>query len=157
VAEHVDIDDADTKRLIRSFNALVHKHKVCPAQTLPSIDRRAKMAALQEEATLTLDIADVTLFMKNTVWPFVRAGGDITLIGFHYFDDFVPDDVEHADVEAAVFPEGYGWEDNDPKHEQNREVIACGHWVACTLPLTLAHTLAADHGERYPPPHTHTL
>ena len=47
---HVDIHDEETKRLIGAFNSLVHKHRVAPAQTLPHDGRRAKMAALQEEA-----------------------------------------------------------------------------------------------------------
>jgi len=124
--DKVDIEDAETKRLIGGFNGLVHKHQIAPAQTMPGELRRAKMAALQEEAWTELGIGDVKEFMKSTVWPFVRLGGDLRLVGFHYFDDFVPPDVPHAAVEAAVFPPGYAWEDSDMKHQQNREVCTHG-------------------------------
>jgi alkylated DNA repair dioxygenase AlkB len=123
----VDINDEETKRLIRSFNDLVHKHRVAPAQTVPHDGRRIKIAALQEEAHRELGILDVNEFMKNTVWPFCRQGGDLDLVGFHYFENFLPKSVKHEDVEAAVLPEQYVWEDNDAKHQQNREV--CTHGV----------------------------
>ncbi|KAH8045567.1 phosphorelay sensor kinase [Aureococcus anophagefferens] len=97
----VDVDDAETKRKIGAFNALVHKHRVCPAQTIPNDARRAKLAALQNEAAESLGVDDVGRFMKHTVWPFCKNGGDLSL--------------------------GYAWEDNDPKHKQNREV--CTHGV----------------------------
>lgn len=148
----VDIEDLETKRLIRAFNALVHKHRVAPAQTVPHDGRRAKMAALQEEALRELGLADINAFMKNTVWPFCKQGGDLGLIGFHYFDKFLPPSVAHADVEAAVLPEQYVWEDNDPKHQQNREV--CTHGVtlldreqlnpAECAPLPLPRLVARD-------------
>jgi len=124
--EEVDVNDADTKALVESFNALVHKHRVCPAQTMPGPDRRKLLGALQEEASRTLGIRDVGLFVKNTVWPFVKNGGDLALVGFHYFPDFIPPGVRHADVESAVLPRDYVWEDNDAKHQQNREVCTHG-------------------------------
>lgn len=80
---------------------------------------------LQEEAR-ELGIYDINEFMKGTVWPFVKQGGDLALVGFHYFDNFIPTNVKHEDIEASVFPEGYMWEDNDPKHQQNREVCTHG-------------------------------
>jgi len=123
----VDIEDGETKRLIRAFNELVHKHRVAPAQTVPHDGRRLKMAALQEEALRELGILDINHFMKQTVWPFCKQGGDLGLIGCHYFDKFLPPSVSHEEVEAAVLPERYVWEDNDPKHQQNREV--CTHGV----------------------------
>ena len=36
---------------------------------------------LQEEAKRELDIFDINEFMKDTVWPFVKQGGDLGLIG----------------------------------------------------------------------------
>ena len=123
----VDVDDEATRRRISAFNALVHRHRVCPAQTIPNDLRRRKLAALQEEAARDLGIEDINAFMKHTVWPFCLRGGDLGLVGFHYYEDFVPSTVDHGAIEAAVFPEGYAWEDNDPKHQQNREV--CTHGV----------------------------
>jgi alkylated DNA repair dioxygenase AlkB len=123
----VDVDDAETKRKIGAFNALVHKHRVCPAQTIPNDARRAKLAALQKEAAESLGVDDVGRFMKHTVWPFCKNGGDLSLVGFHYEPNFLPESVEHDALAGAVFPEGYVWEDNDPKHRQNREV--CTHGV----------------------------
>lgn len=123
----VDVDDAETKRKIGAFNALVHKHRVCPAQTIPNDARRAKLAALQKEAAESLGVDDVGRFMKHTVWPFCKNGGDLSLVGFHYEPNFLPASVDHDALASAVFPEGYVWEDNDPKHRQNREV--CTHGV----------------------------
>ena len=131
-------DDAALKERIGAFNALVHKHRVCPAQTVPNDHRRTKLMALSEEARRVLGIGDVAAFMKDVVWPFVRRGGDLSLVGFHYFEEFLPphlmgnDGGEEAGkqamnpIEAAVFPEAYVWEDNDPKHQQNREVCTHG-------------------------------
>ena len=59
-------------------------------------------------------------------------------VGFYVVDDFIPPNVSHNDIEDAVFPSCfdeskgsvpncYAWEDNDKKHEQNREV--CTHGV----------------------------
>ena len=38
--KQIDIDDEETQRQIGAFNALVHKHRVAPAQTMPHHDRR---------------------------------------------------------------------------------------------------------------------
>ena len=47
-------DDAALKERICAFNALVHKHRVCPAQTVPNDHRRTKLMALSEEARRVL-------------------------------------------------------------------------------------------------------
>jgi len=134
----IDVDDRDLQAKIAAFNALVHKHRVCPAQTLPNDPRREKLALLREEAARTLQIYDINDFVKRTVWPYCVNGGDLRHVGFYAEDDFVPSHVSHADIEDAVFPSCfdeakgsvpncYAWEDNDKKHEQNREV--CTHGV----------------------------
>ena len=87
--------------------------------------RRERLKALADAAWEQLGISDLNGFVKTVVWPFCKAGGDLSLVGFYYLEDFLEADVDHGAVEAAVFPEGYAWEDNDPKHQQNREVEGC--------------------------------
>ena len=134
----IDIEDRDLQAKIAAFNALVHKHRVCPAQTLPNDPRREKLSLLREESARTLQIYDINDFVKRKVWPYCLNGGDLRHVGFHVVDDFIPSHVSHADIEDAVFPSCYdetkgsvpncyAWEDNDKKHEQNREV--CTHGV----------------------------
>ena len=131
----------------------MHAHRVCPAQTVPNDRRRESLAALQADAWNTLGIDDVSTFVKHVVWPFCRRGGDLRLVGFHYFEGMFPDaKVDHADLEDAVLPEGYAWSDDDPKHQQNREV--CTHGVtlldreqlipAECAPLPLPELVASD-------------
>jgi alkylated DNA repair dioxygenase AlkB len=134
----IDIEDRELQTKIAAFNALVHKHRVCPAQTLPNDPRREKLALLREEAARTLQIYDINDFVKRTVWPYCLNGGDLRHVGFYVVDDFIPPNVSHTAIEDAVFPSCYdetrgsvpncyAWEDNDKKHEQNREV--CTHGV----------------------------
>ena len=52
----IDIEDGDLQAKIAAFNALVHKHRVCPAQTVPNDPRREKLSLLREEAARTLQI-----------------------------------------------------------------------------------------------------
>ena len=92
---------------------------------MPNETRVSRLAALQQDAYEKLGIADINSFIKFTVWPFIKAGGDLALVGFHFYEDFIPTGVSHNALERDVFPEEYYWEDND-KHNQNREVCTHG-------------------------------
>ena len=65
----VDVDDAETKRKIGAFNALVHKHRVCPAQTIPNDARRAMVGrvGLGCSATGGADVAPPSIDISSPV------------------------------------------------------------------------------------------
>ena len=134
----IDIEDRDFKQKSRPSTPWCTSTASARRRRCRTTLGERSSLLLREEAARTLQIYDINDFVKRTVWPYCVNGGGLEARRVLRGDDFIPSHVSHSDIEDAVFPSCfdetkgsvpncYAWEDNDKKHEQNREV--CTHGV----------------------------